>query len=261
MTEVEFAAGDEIFAEGDPAEDAFVIDSGEVDIVKEVDGEPVVLARLGAGEIFGEMGLVDDKPRSATARAATDVQLRCMSHEHFMYVLTHRPEESLAYLKVLFERLRSANTKVSLDPFTAVPTSAATTTRIVTAPEPLSGPVPIRIIPASDEARHYIPKEGLTLARLPFRFGRVHTDPFATNDLVVVDQQPYSVSRYHFLIDRAGDGFVIRDRGSYLGTIVNGETIGGKRHNEEVMLRPGTNTLVVGSSRSPFRFELEVSVD
>ena len=67
MTEVEFAAGDEIFAEGDPAEDAFVIDSGEVDIVKEVDGEPVVLARLGAGEIFGEMGLVDDKPRSATA--------------------------------------------------------------------------------------------------------------------------------------------------------------------------------------------------
>lgn len=257
MTIVQFEAGDEIFTEGDPAEDAFVIDSGEVDIVKEVDGEPVVLARLEAGEIFGEMGLVDDKPRSAGARAATAVTLRCMSHEHFMYVLLHKPEESVAYLKVLFERLRAANTKVALDPFSSVsspaPEGAATT------PETRANPIPIRIRPASDEARRYLPEEGEPIARLPFRFGRVHTDPFATNDLVVVDQTPYSVSRYHFLIDRSTDGFVLRDRGSYLGTIVNGEAIGGKRHNGEVALRLGTNTVVVGNDHSPFRFELDIS--
>ena len=157
MTEAQFAAGDEIFSEGDPAEDAFVIDSGEIDIVKEVDGQPVVLARLGAGEIFGEMGLVDDKPRSATARAATEVQVRRMTHEHFMYVLMHRPEESLAYLKVLFERLRAANTKVAIDPFSTVPPPAAE--GAAATPETRDATIPIRIRPASDEARRYLPED------------------------------------------------------------------------------------------------------
>jgi len=246
MSGVQYEAGEEIFAEGDPAEDAFVIDSGQVEIVKEVDGAPVVLARLTEGEIFGEMGLLDDKPRSAGARAATDVTLQCMSHEHFMYVLLHKPEQSIGYLKKLFERLRVANTKVAAEDL-LTPTPAT------------DDAIPIHIHPASDEARRYLPAEGQPIVRLPFRFGRVHPDPFTTNDLTVVDQTPYSVSRHHFLIDRAAEGFVVRDRGSYLGTIVNGETIGGKRTRGEAPLQSGTNTVVVGSEESPFRLEFVVA--
>jgi hypothetical protein len=241
----QFGAGDEIFSEGDPAEAAYVIDSGAVEIVKEMDGGEVVLARLGPGEIFGEMGLVDDKPRSAGARAASNVTLERMSHEHFMYVLMHRPKEAITYLKVLFERLRTVNAMIS-------------TGDVPTPPVKADKPVLIQLLPDSPEANRFLPEEGLAIDRLPFRFGRAHADPMATNDFVVVDQSPFSVSRYHFLIAHDGEDIVVRDRGSYLGTIVNGEPIGGKRANGQATLGLGDNTLVVGKGQSPFRFRVVV---
>jgi CRP-like cAMP-binding protein len=69
MTERRFAAGETIFREGEPADDAYLIHAGRVEIVKQAPGGPVRLARLGAGEMFGEMGGLDSTPRSATARA------------------------------------------------------------------------------------------------------------------------------------------------------------------------------------------------
>ena len=241
----QFAPGDEIFREGDPAEDAYVIASGEVEIVKELDGAEVILARLGAGEIFGEMGLVDDKPRSASARAVGEVSLDCMSHEHFMYVLMHRPKEAISYLKVLFERLRTVNAMLTVSDLPTPPVVA-------------DKPVLIRLLPDSPEANRFLPEEGLDINRLPFRFGRAHSDPMATNDFVVVDQEPFSVSRYHFMITRDGSEFIVRDRGSYLGTLVNGEAIGGKREKGQAPLNPGDNTLVAGKVKSPFRFKVVV---
>ena len=245
MSGVQFQAGEEIFSEGDPAEEAFIIVSGDVEIVKSVDGTERTLARLGTGEIFGEMGLVDDKPRSASARALTPVTLEQMSHEHFMYVLLHRPKEAITYLKVLFERLRGVNALVSID-----------------APLPLMAPdaepVLIRLMADSPEAKRFIDEDGLSIERLPFRFGRAHSDPMATNDFVVVDQAPYHVSRYHFLIDRDSSGLVLRDRGSYLGTRVNDEHIGGKRIKGEARLNPGENIVLVGGPTSPFRFKVQV---
>ena len=244
MTE-QFTPGESIFGEGDPAEAAYVIESGEVEIIKVIDGLQVVLARLGPGEIFGEMGLVEDKPRSAGARALSDVSLERMSHEHFMYVLMHRPKEALSYLKVLFERLRSVNAMLSSEEIPA-PTAQAQRAAL------------LRLLPDSPEANRFLPEDGLDIDRLPFRFGRAHADPMATNDFVVVDQEPFSVSRYHFLVTREGDDFVVRDRGSYLGTIVNGEAIGGKRAKGQALLNPGDNLLTAGKAKSPFRFKLVV---
>ncbi|MGB0591978.1 MAG: cyclic nucleotide-binding domain-containing protein [Myxococcota bacterium] len=241
----QFAPGDEIFKEGDPAEAAYVIASGEVEIVKELEGAEVILARLGSGEIFGEMGLVDDKPRSASARAVGEVSLECMSHEHFMYVLVHRPKEAISYLKVLFERLRTVNAMLSVSDLPAPPVET-------------DKPVLIRLLPDSPEANRFLPEEGLDIDRLPFRFGRAHSDPMATNDFVVVDQEPFSVSRYHFMITRDGSEFIVRDRGSYLGTVVNGEGIGGKRAKGQAPLNPGDNTLAAGKGKSPFRFKVVV---
>ena len=248
MNEVRFSPGAQIFEEGDPAEAAYVVREGEVEIVKAIEGVDVTLAKLGPGEIFGEMGLVDDKPRSAGAVAKGAVTLERMSHEHFMYVLMHRPKEAISYLKVLFERLRSVNAMIGLGEI---------------APPAVEAPkeVLLKLLPASPEAHRFLPEEGLDIERVPFRFGRAHADPMATNDFVVVDQNPYSVSRYHFLIDREGEGYVLRDRGSYLGTIVNGESIGGKRAKGQVSLKAGANEVVVGAERSPFRFTIETPED
>jgi len=64
-----FQAGDFVFKEGDSANNAYIIQSGSVDIVKSNDeGETIVLATIPEGGIFGEMALIDDKPRMAGAR-------------------------------------------------------------------------------------------------------------------------------------------------------------------------------------------------
>lgn len=62
-----FHAGKTIFKEGDEGDCAYVIQSGAVDIVRETDKGKVALGRLSAGSIFGELALIDDAPRMATA--------------------------------------------------------------------------------------------------------------------------------------------------------------------------------------------------
>ncbi len=64
-----FAPGEVIFREGDPPTTAFLIESGVVEITADQGGRPVVLSRLGPGDLLGEMAVIDDSPRTATAMA------------------------------------------------------------------------------------------------------------------------------------------------------------------------------------------------
>jgi CRP/FNR family cyclic AMP-dependent transcriptional regulator len=67
-----FKSGEIIFNEGDPAGSVFLIDKGAVEITKKVDGASITLTTLGWNELFGEMALVDNSPRSASAVAIED---------------------------------------------------------------------------------------------------------------------------------------------------------------------------------------------
>ncbi len=73
---VEYAPGQVIFNEGDPPDVVYVIDSGSVEIIKKVEGSDITVATLTDGALFGEMGLIDGQPRSATARAKDATRLR-----------------------------------------------------------------------------------------------------------------------------------------------------------------------------------------
>ena len=64
-----YQMGETIFKEGDEGSRAYVLQSGEVEISKLLDGNRSVLGTIGPGGIFGEMALIDDKPRMATATA------------------------------------------------------------------------------------------------------------------------------------------------------------------------------------------------
>lgn len=77
-----FAAGNMLFEEGDPGDPAYLIKSGEVEIVRKFGNEELVLARLGRGEIFGEMSLIDNQPRMAGARIAEDAELAVITREN-----------------------------------------------------------------------------------------------------------------------------------------------------------------------------------
>lgn len=66
---VPFGVGQELFREGQPPRDAFLIERGRVEISKTQGGERVVLGYRETGDILGEMALIDNNPRSATATA------------------------------------------------------------------------------------------------------------------------------------------------------------------------------------------------
>lgn len=74
-----FKAGEVVFRQGYPGDYAYIIQQGEIEIYhEEADGTEKHLALLGEGEMFGELALTDDAPRSASARAATDCSLQIM---------------------------------------------------------------------------------------------------------------------------------------------------------------------------------------
>lgn len=84
----QFARGDVIFQEGDPGTEAYLIRSGAVVIHRSVGDEDVLLALLSPGEVFGEMALVTEGRRSATATAAEDTEIVLLAQEAFHDHLT-----------------------------------------------------------------------------------------------------------------------------------------------------------------------------
>lgn len=108
-----YEAGELIFREGQASDAAYLIVSGQVEIVIGLDeGRPKIVGLLGKGEIFGEMGAIDNQPRSATARAKGPLVCMWVDQDSFMNTLLNRPQESIELLKALFERLRVANQKI-----------------------------------------------------------------------------------------------------------------------------------------------------
>jgi CRP/FNR family cyclic AMP-dependent transcriptional regulator len=98
-------AGEIIFKEGDEAHQLFVIKSGEVAI----QSGNRTLAELSTNHIFGEMALIDDAPRSATAVAKTDIELVPISEKQFLFLVSQTPFFALKVMRVLARRLRATN--------------------------------------------------------------------------------------------------------------------------------------------------------
>jgi len=101
----EFKAGETIFNEGDPAQELFIIQSGQVEIRL---GNRL-LGTLADNNIFGEMALIDASPRSATAVAATDVKLVPVGEKQFLFLVSRTPHFALNVMRVLAQRLRTSN--------------------------------------------------------------------------------------------------------------------------------------------------------
>jgi len=87
---LELAAGAVVFRQGEAGDDFYVIEAGDVEVVKE--GEPV--ATLGSGDYFGEIALLRDVPRTATIRALTAVRLLRLERERFLATVTGNPTSS-----------------------------------------------------------------------------------------------------------------------------------------------------------------------
>ena len=98
-------AGGVIFHTGEQADELFVIRSGYVRI--QIGNRTI--AELTADDIFGEMALIDNEPRSATAIAITDVELVPVSEKQFIFLVSQTPYFALKVMRTLAQRLRAMN--------------------------------------------------------------------------------------------------------------------------------------------------------
>ena len=109
-----FAAGTVLFEEGQPGDDMYIVVAGEVEIRRQVGESERVLAVLPAGEFFGEMAILNARPRSATAVVRSAARLLVIEGKTFEAMLRARPEVALRIIKSLALRLESANQQVEL---------------------------------------------------------------------------------------------------------------------------------------------------
>jgi CRP/FNR family transcriptional regulator, cyclic AMP receptor protein len=107
---VEFAPGDYLFHEGEAGYHFYIIQSGEVEVFKnKPPSGKIPLAIVGSGTSLGEFAMIDKQPRSATARALTDVTAAKISEAAYDELLKDLPDWAFSVLTALVQRLRFTN--------------------------------------------------------------------------------------------------------------------------------------------------------
>jgi len=102
LVEVNFASGASIFLQGDAADSFYIVESGEVSILKILGGtREKLLAVIGPGSVFGEMAFFSDSPRTANAVSKTDTKLWKIEHAGFMDFIATEPKAGIKILSGL----------------------------------------------------------------------------------------------------------------------------------------------------------------
>jgi CRP-like cAMP-binding protein len=109
-----FPAGHVLFRQGEQGAAMYVIQSGQVEISRTMQGREAVLATLPAGEFFGEMALVNNRPRSATATVKREARLLVIDGMTFEAMLRGRTEIAVRIIRTLARRLEQADQQIEL---------------------------------------------------------------------------------------------------------------------------------------------------
>ena len=108
----ELPKGTVLFREGEPGKEMFVLQSGKIAISKKVRDVEKVLAILGPGEFFGEMAIISNKPRNASATVAEDAKLLVIDPKTFEAMIRGNSEIAVRMIKKLADRLSEADAQI-----------------------------------------------------------------------------------------------------------------------------------------------------
>tara|TARA_B100000676_G_C18000663_1_gene800661 strand:+ start:185 stop:664 length:480 start_codon:yes stop_codon:yes gene_type:complete len=100
-----FGNGEELFRAGEPSDCAYVIMEGAVEVMADTEAGEVVAVTLSKNELFGEMGVLSNAPRSASIRAKGDVKALRITDEAFLKLLRDNPDVALDVLRQLSDKL------------------------------------------------------------------------------------------------------------------------------------------------------------
>jgi CRP/FNR family cyclic AMP-dependent transcriptional regulator len=268
MKQCEFKPGDLILQEGDPSDVVYETISGEVEIFTKLEDRTIILGTVKAGEFLGEMGIIEHRPRNASARAKTQVAALRLEKGEFLKLMSDNPSSAHRLIIRLSERLRALNKKLTE---AALSEQTATYTIENAPPESLSLSLPIAtesnqaiedvritLLSSSPYVVRHMPQEELPVKKFPFSVGRRPLERERPSsvpiDLSLPDAPPFRLSRQHFALGHHGDGYVVLDLGSTLGTEVNGDFLGEHFDKDVKYLNMGENTITAGGMESPFTF-------
>ena len=110
---VGFDSGKLLMRQGDPADAAYLIIEGDVEVVLETPAGQFVVATIGANEIVGDMGILGNSPRAATVRAKDRVIALRISKEPFMRMVREFPSMAVSIMQELAHRVESTNNQLS----------------------------------------------------------------------------------------------------------------------------------------------------
>ncbi len=108
-----FEDGEVVVRQGEVGDSMFVIQEGRVGVYLERDGEEVLLAEPGAGEIIGEMAIFEHKPRSATVRALGQSRILTIDRKNFMRRVSEDPSLAFRILETMSHRIRDLDDQIA----------------------------------------------------------------------------------------------------------------------------------------------------
>lgn len=214
-----YVAGDVIFQQGELGTEMFIIQEGEVDIIKHINGESHFLSHLEKGDFFGEMAVLESVPRTADAVAATDVRALVINGARFDEMLRKNPEVAVRIIRKYSRRLREANTLLERLVGREVDSEEASLDATRSSPVQKQGKH--RLVDVTTGASFFFSKGDETT------IGRADpvTGILPDIDLTAVDANR-SVSRRHAKIIRSGDDYcILEEVGTVNGTYVNDQRI------------------------------------
>jgi CRP/FNR family cyclic AMP-dependent transcriptional regulator len=254
MSRTHFAEGQILFREGDPADGVFRLLSGTIDVLRELDGDPILLGSVGPVQFVGEMGVLENRTRSATARATSEVQVEFLTPTEFLDQIANSPQAARDLIQRLCQRLREADDRIGNDERRSGPAHENRT---------VVSSVNTVFLTAKDPWLQQQLQARFELSNLPFVIGRRPTaeegPPLWQPDLALDDIAPFRLSRNHFMIEQRDGAYHVRDLCSTLGTIVNGEPIGNHFRTDDAPLQTGDNEVIAGGLDSPFVFSVFIT--
>jgi CRP/FNR family cyclic AMP-dependent transcriptional regulator len=108
-----FAAGQVIFNAGDVGDSAYVIIDGSVEISVPTPSGPIVINEMGKNDLLGEIAIVGEVPRTATAKALTKLETLKISKELFLKIIHENPDAAVELIRILAARLASTTSQLS----------------------------------------------------------------------------------------------------------------------------------------------------
>lgn len=109
-----YTKGDIVFAEYEPGDTFYLIQEGKVKVTKLIDGKEKILDVFGPGDIFGEMAIIERKPRSATVEALTDIKVLEFNKDNFTLLLTANPAWIEKLIRSFAKRIYEAKRRVKI---------------------------------------------------------------------------------------------------------------------------------------------------